>query len=137
MDITVHTVVNASPERTWEFWTLPEHVRKWNNAAPGWHTPCAVSDLRPGGRFDYRMEAKDGSVGFNFTGVFDEVRPPGVLAYILGDGRKVRVTFIARGSRTEVWETFEAESANSPKLQRQGWQAILDNFKIYIEGSKN
>lgn len=135
MEITVRSVVDAPAEKTWEFWTNPEHVRKWNNASPDWHTPSAENDLRPGGKFSYRMEARDGSSGFDFAGIYDEVKHPASIAYTIGDGRKVRVSFISRGSKTEIWETFDAEGLNTPERQRQGWQAILDNFKKYVENS--
>jgi uncharacterized protein YndB with AHSA1/START domain len=132
--ITVETIVNAPVEKVWESWTRPEHIIKWNNASEDWHTPHAENDLRPGGPFSIRMEAKDGTMGFDFEGTYDTVSQHKNIAYTLGDGRKVNVDFEPEGNRTRVLESFEVESMNSPEMQRQGWQAILDNFKKYTEG---
>lgn len=132
--ITVQTVINAPIEKVWEFWTRPEHITKWNNASKDWHTPRAENDLRVGGKFLSRMEAKDGSVGFDFWGIYDEVEENKIIAYTMGDDRKVQITFTKNNdNETEVIETFEAENENSIELQRTGWQAILDNFKKYVE----
>ncbi len=127
--ITVEAVVHAPVEKAWQLWTQPEHITRWNNASDDWHTPSAENDLRPGGSFSYRMEAKDGSFGFDFDGVYDDVVENQRIEYTLGDGRKVQVTFSEVDNGTHVMETFEAESMNSAELQRGGWQAILDNFK--------
>jgi len=132
--LTVKTTVNAPVELVWAAWVAPEHITKWNNASPDWHTPMAESDLRPGGKFTSRMEARDGSMGFDFWGIFDVVKPLQTLAYTMGDGRKAIVSFNADGNQTHVAESFEAESENSVELQQQGWQAILDNFKAYTQG---
>jgi uncharacterized protein YndB with AHSA1/START domain len=131
--ITVRNAVNAPLNKVWEFWTLPQHITQWNNASDDWHTPRAENDLRVGGKFMARMEAKDGSFGFDFGGVYDEIKPNELIAYTLGDGRKVRITFSASQDATKIVETFEAESTNSIEMQRAGWQAILDNFKKYTE----
>ena len=131
--ITVENIVNAPLEKVWKFWTEPAHIIKWNNASADWHTPHAENDLRVGGKFVSRMEAKDGSLGFDFGGVYDEVIINKSIAYTLGDGRKVKIFFTSHGNETKVVETFEAETTNSIELQRSGWQAILDNFKKYIE----
>lgn len=131
--ITVEATVNAPIEKVWELWTAPEHITKWNNASDEWHTPHAENDLRVGGKFLARMEARDGSSGFDFVGVYDEVKKIEVLAYTLEDGRKVKITFTSMGNTTKVVETFEAETQNSIELQRGGWQAILDSFKKYAE----
>jgi len=131
--ITVQTMVNAPVVKVWEFWTEPKHIIKWNNASDDWHTPHAENDLRPGGEFLSRMEAKDGSLGFDFRGVYDEVKINQLLVYTIEDGRKVHVTFTAIGNATQIVSLFEAESANSIELQKGGWQAILDNFKKYAE----
>jgi len=135
-DITVKTTVNAPMEKVWESWTKPEHITKWNQASDDWHTPFAENDLSAGGKFLYRMEAKDGSFGFDFTGSYDDVQTYKNIIFTLDDGRKVEVTFIGADHTTEVIETFEAEASNSIELQQQGWQAILDNFKRYTEGIK-
>ena len=106
---------------------------QWNSASPDWHTPRAENDLRTGGKFSSRMEAKDGSFGFDFGGTYDEVRPHEYIAYTLGDGRRVSITFTSNGNETHISETFEAESMNPVEMQRNGWQAIMDNFRKYAE----
>ncbi|TAL40208.1 MAG: polyketide cyclase [Chitinophagaceae bacterium] len=134
--ITVENIINAPVEKVWECWTKPEHITQWNNASDDWHTPWAKNDLREGGSFVSRMEAKDGSMGFDFGGVYDAVRTNEYIEYTIGDGRKVKVTFTAQGKTTKVVESFEAENMNSIELQRGGWQAILDNFKKHTEASR-
>ncbi|MBS4028785.1 MAG: SRPBCC domain-containing protein [Ignavibacteriales bacterium] len=131
--ITVETTVNASVEKVWQCWTLPEHIMKWNNASDDWHTPWAKNDLRVGGKFIARMEAKDGSFGFDFNGIYDEVITNKLIAYKMEGGREVKITFTSNGDETKVVEIFEAETENSLELQRNGWQAILNNFKKYAE----
>jgi uncharacterized protein YndB with AHSA1/START domain len=133
--ITVENIINAPVEKVWEFWVMPAHIIKWNNASDDWHTPHAENDLRPGGKFLTRMEAKDGSMGFDFGGVYDAVRLNEYIEYTIDDGRKVKVTFTPQGNKTNVVESFEAENMNSVELQKGGWQAILDNFKKYTEAS--
>jgi uncharacterized protein YndB with AHSA1/START domain len=132
-EITVENTINAPVEKVWKFWTEPEHIKKWNNASEDWHTPHAENDLRVGGKFVSRMEAKDGSFGFDFGGIYDEVTINKSIAYTLGDGRKVKIFFTSHGNETKVVETFDAENENSVEMQRNGWQAILDNFKKYTE----
>ncbi len=131
--ITVETTVDAPVEKVWECWNTPEHVMQWNNASDDWHTPSGTNDLRAGGEFVYRMEAKDKSFGFDFGGTYTKVEEHKEIAYTMGDGRKVRVQFEGDGERTHITESFDAESENSEELQRQGWQAIIDNFKKYTE----
>lgn len=131
--ITVETTVNAPVEKVWECWTKPEHITQWNAASNDWHTPRAENDLRAGGKFFSRMEAKDGSFGFDFGGVYDAVEENQYIEYTIGDGRKVKVTFQKHGSTTKIAETFEAENTHSVEMQKGGWQAILDNFKKYAE----
>lgn len=131
--ITVEVKIKASVEKVWKLWTLPEHIMKWNNASDDWHTPAAKNDLRVGGKFVCTMAAKDGSVSFDFTGIYDEVVPHKRIVYTIEDGRKVSVDFIPQGNETTVIETFEAETENTPELQKAGWQAILNNFKKYAE----
>jgi len=133
--ITVETLVNAPIEKVWTFWSSPEHIIKWNNASDDWHTPHAENDLRPGGNFSYRMEARDGSMGFDFSGVYDAVIPNQQIEYTIGDGRKVKITFTPSGQGTLVTETFEAENTHTLEMQRGGWQAILDNFKSHVESN--
>jgi uncharacterized protein YndB with AHSA1/START domain len=131
--ITVEAAIDAPIEKVWELWTKPEHIIQWNNASADWHTPRAENDLRTGGKFVSRMEARDGSIGFDFGGVYDAVRTNEYIAYTLGDGRQVTIAFSAEGDRTTIKETFEAEQMNSIEMQRGGWQAIMDNFKDYAE----
>ena len=120
-------------EVVWENWTEPQHITKWNNASDDWHTPHAENDLRVGGKFLSRMEAKDGSFGFDFEGIYDEIRTMKYIEYHLEDGRQVKIHFISDDHSTKVIETFDAETINPIEMQRQGWQAILDNFKKYTE----
>ena len=131
--ITIKTTVNAPVEKVWKTWTTPDDITQWNNASIDWHSPHAENDLRTGGQFNYRMEARDGSVGFDFAGVYDEVKENESISYTMGDDRKVDVRFTPLGQQTLVEETFEAEATNSIELQRNGWQAILDNFKKHAE----
>lgn len=133
--ITVQSLVNAPVEKVWAYWSAPEHITKWNNASDDWHTPSAKNDLRTGGQFSARMEAKDGSMGFDFGGTYDEVKTNELIAYTLGDGRKVKVVFTKEGNATKVVETFEAENIYPAEMQRAGWQSILDNFKKYTEAN--
>jgi uncharacterized protein YndB with AHSA1/START domain len=131
--ITVETLVNAPIEKVWEFWTKPEHITQWNNASEDWHTTRAENDLRIGGKFLSRMEAKDGSFGFDFEGIYDEVLTNEKISYTLLDDRKVAITFFSIESGVQITEIFEAENENSLDLQKMGWQAILNNFKNYVE----
>jgi uncharacterized protein YndB with AHSA1/START domain len=134
ISITIKSTVNAPVEKIWEYWSEPEHIKKWNNASEDWHTTHAENNLRAHGKFLSRMEAKDGSFGFDFSGIYDEVKLYEVIAYTLGDGRKVKISFVGEEKKTEITVVFEAESTNSTEMQQGGWQAILDNFKKYTEG---
>lgn len=131
--ITIEATINAPIDMVWKLWSEPEHITKWNSPSEDWHTPRAENDLRTGGKFLSRMEAKDGSFGFDFGGVYDEVRENEFIGYTLGDGRKVTVDFTSDGNTTSIVETFDPESENPREMQRAGWQAILDNFKKYAE----
>lgn len=132
--ITISTMISAPITTVWECWTNPEHITKWNQASDDWHSPSATNDLRVGGKFTTRMEAKDGSAGFDFGGTYDEVIPKQIIAYTMDDGRKVRVEFTNQAEQqTQITETFDPEETNSLEMQRDGWQAILDNFKRYTE----
>jgi len=131
--ITVEVFIQASRDAVWKSWTTPEDIIRWNHASDDWYTPNATIDLRAGGAFLYRMESKDGSVGFDFGGIFDIVKPKEFISYTVGDGRKVEINFSGNGSITKVAETFEAENQNSIEKQRDGWQAILNNFKKHLE----
>lgn len=133
MIIKIQTEIKSDIKRVWECFTLPIHVTQWNFASPEWHCPKAENDLKVGGKFNYRMEAKDGSFGFDFWGIYDEIIPYGKIAYTLGDNRKVEIRFKPEENSVIVEEDFETEDENSAELQRTGWQAILDNFKNYTE----
>lgn len=132
-NITVQTTINAPIEKVWEFWITPEHITKWNTASEDWHTPRAENDLRVGGKFLSRMEAKDGSSGFDFVGTYDVIKIHERIDYTLEDDRKVQINFTSSGNETKVVQTFDAEDVNSIELQRSGWQSILNNFKKYTE----
>jgi len=131
--ITVEATVNAPVEKVWKAWTGPEHITQWNSASPDWHTPRATNDLRVGGKFLSRMEAKDGSFGFDFEGTYDDVREHEFIAYHLSDGREVKTTFKGNGGNTEIVTNFDAEATNPVEMQKGGWQAIMNNFKAYAE----
>jgi uncharacterized protein YndB with AHSA1/START domain len=133
--VTVEATINAPIEKVWKYWSAPEHITKWSNASDDWHTPFAENDLRTGGKFTSRMEAKDGSMGFDFEGVYDNVRTNELIAYTMSDGRKVDVNFTSNGNTTKVIETFEAETENPVEMQKGGWQNILDSFKRYTESN--
>jgi uncharacterized protein YndB with AHSA1/START domain len=133
--ITVTTSVHAPVEKVWECWTVPIHIMHWNNASDDWHTTWAENDLRAGGKFSYRMESRDGTMGFDFSGKYDKVEPYRQIEITLDDDRMVQVNFIAGKNETRVMERFEAEQINSQELQQKGWQAILTNFKKYVETS--
>ncbi|MFA5971325.1 MAG: SRPBCC domain-containing protein [Lentimicrobiaceae bacterium] len=131
--ITVRAIINAPVQKVWEYWTNPKHIIHWNNASPDWHTPRAENDLRVGGKFLSRMEARDGSMGFDFEGTYTKVKHQKLIELTLDDDRKVQVHFDPVGNKTKVTEVFEAEQENTVELQETGWQAILTNFKKYVE----
>jgi uncharacterized protein YndB with AHSA1/START domain len=134
--LTAEATINAPVEKVWEFWTNPKHIINWNKASDDWFTPWAEHDLKPGGRFVSRMEARDGSMGFNFEGEYAEVVQYQLIESVLGDGRKVKVEFWPEGTQnTRVIESFEPEDTHSLDMQKQGWQSIMDNFKQYVEAS--
>jgi uncharacterized protein YndB with AHSA1/START domain len=131
--ITIGATVNAPVEKVWQYWGAPEHITKWNSPSPDWHTPYAENDLRTGGKFVSRMEAKDGSFGFDFGGVYDEVIPNERIAYTMGDNRQAVIDFTKEGNQTKIVIVFDAEHENPIEFQQAGWQAILDSFKKYTE----
>lgn len=135
--ITIQAVIQAPVEKVWQLYTTPEHITQWNQASDDWHTPRAENDLRPMGKFCYRMEARDGSFGFDFDGTYEQIKTYELIAYTIGDGRKVRVTFTKNNHETALEIAFEAESTHSRELQRDGWQAILNNFKKYVEEKRH
>lgn len=134
--VTVQAIIQAPVEKVWRYWTEPEYIMQWNQASEDWHSPRAENDLRVGGKFVTRMEAKDGSMGFDFAGVYDEVRLHEEISYTMGDGRKVTIIFVDQGNETKVIETFDAESSHPVEYQQAGWQAIMDNFKFVTEQSE-
>ena len=133
MKITVETVVDADAKAVWDAWNNPADIRVWNTAQDDWHTTRSSVDLREGGTFTARMEAKDGSVGFDFEGTYTRVVPLRAIEYRMSDGREVQVEFSETSDGVRVRETFDAETENSPELQRAGWQAILDSFRRHVE----
>jgi uncharacterized protein YndB with AHSA1/START domain len=132
-NITVQAVVNAPVEKVWDYWTNTKHITSWCFASDDWHAPYAENDVTVGGKCKTRMEAKDGSFGFDFEGVYTQVEKNKHIAYTIADGRQVSIDFEAEGEATRVTETFEAEGTHSVEMQQAGWQAILDNFKKYTE----
>jgi len=131
--ITVQTIINAPLEIVWKKWTTPGDIIHWDYASDDWHTPRAENNLRAGGKFLYRMEAKDGSFGFDFAGVYETVQINALIEYTIADGRKVKIEFIQKNNATSIVETFEVEDTHPIEHQRVGWQSILDNFKKYTE----
>jgi len=134
--ITISTSINAGAEQVWACWNEPAHITKWCSASPDWHTPRAENDLRIGGRFLTRMEAKDGSFGFDFSGTYTDVVTHKYIAYTLDDNRTVTIEFDTQNGITNIEEKFEMENENPEEMQRMGWQAILDKFKNYAESTK-
>jgi uncharacterized protein YndB with AHSA1/START domain len=132
--ITVAAIVNAPMEKVWTCWISPEHITKWCHASEDWQAPRADNDARVGGRFTIRMEAKDGSAGFDFSGVYTRIEKGRILEYTMdGDGRKVTVEFWDFPNGVRVSEAFEMENENPREMQRAGWQAILNSFKKHAE----
>lgn len=134
MKITVETTVAAPIGEVWRAWTTPDNIKQWNAASDDWHTTRATVDLRVGGAFSSRMEAKDGSMGFDFGGTYTKLVQHKLIEYALGDNRVVSVEFDAGDKAVTIRETFDAESTHTTEQQRQGWQAILDNFAKHVEG---
>lgn len=133
--VTISAQVNAPVEKTWDYFFNPVHIVKWNSPSDDWHTPSASGDLRPGGRFTSRMEAKDGSMGFDFGGTYDEVVANEFVSYTMDDGRKVTIRFTATEDGTAIVENFDPEDMNPVEFQQAGWQAILNSFKTYTENN--
>ena len=131
--VTISATVNVPIEKVWKLWNTPEDIVQWNTASPDWHTPTAKNDLKENGKLTFRMEAKDGSFGFDFEGTYTKVIPNELIEYTIADGRKVRIQFTSNGNETHIVETFDAETENPVEMQRDGWQAILNSFKAYSE----
>ena len=131
--ITVEVVVNAPLEKVWNCWTAPEHITKWCQASDDWHSPKATNDVRVGGKFLTRMEARDGSFGFDFEGTYTAVDLHKRIEYDMADGRIAKISFLKEGNGCKIIESFEAETENPEEMQKGGWQAILNSFKKYAE----
>ncbi|MFM7132670.1 MAG: SRPBCC family protein [bacterium] len=136
MQITIQTTVKADIDKVWSTWTTPADINEWNAASDDWHNPRSSNDLRPGGQFSYRMEARDGSFGFDFEGTYTKVILHECIEYVLGDDRKVSVRFEQSDSGVNVIETFEAEDDHTAEMQKQGWQSILNRFAAYVESKE-
>lgn len=132
MKINVDVWVSAPIERVWQAYTTPDDIRQWNAASDDWHTTAATVDLRVGGAFSSRMEAKDGSMGFDFAGTYTQIVPHQLIEYAFGD-RAAQVEFASGPQGIQVRVSFDGEDTFTPEQQRQGWQAILDNFKRHVE----
>jgi len=133
--ITVEATVQAPVEKVWKMWNTPSDIMQWNAADPSWHTPSSENDLRTGGKFKNRMEAKDGSFGFDFEGVYNKVELHKEITYTMPDGRRATTLFAEQHGKTHVETTFDAEMENDPEFQKQGWQAILNSFVNYVESN--
>ena len=133
--ITVEAIVNAPIEKVWKYWNSPEHIKQWAFASDDWHAPSVENDLQTGGKFKTRMEAKDGSEGFDFTGTYTQVIDHELIEYTMDDGRQVSISFTPTENGTKVTETFDPEDANPLEVQRSGWQAIMDNFKKHTQSN--
>ncbi len=131
--ITVSTKINSNIEKIWNYWTSPIHIANWTFASSDWHVPFAENDLQINGKFKTRMEAKDGSFGFDFEGIYSNIIENQLIEYHIIDSRKVSIQFIQNQDFVEIIESFDPENENTLELQQQGWQSILDNFKNYVE----
>ena len=136
MKISVEVTIAAPIEDVWHAWTTPEDILQWNTASDDWHTTDATVDLHVGGTFSARMEANDGSMGFDFAGTYTKVIPQELIEYSLADGRVVRVEFVSGRDGVTVRETFDAEATHTAEQQRDGWQAILDRFARHVESQR-
>ena len=133
--ITITATVHADVRKAWDYYTQPGHITQWNFADPSWFCPSASNDMRVGGKYSARMEARDGSFGFDFEAVYSEIADGKSFAFGMPDGRQVSVGFEGKGKDTVVTVSFDPEDENPVEFQRAGWQAILDNYKKYTEGS--
>lgn len=133
--ITVNATVSANAQKAWDYYTGPEHITQWNSPSDDWHCPRAENNMKIGGKYNARMEAKDGSMGFDFEAVYDEVNPGKSFTYTMTDGRRADVAFKENNGKTDVTVTFDPENQNPPEYQKAGWQAILDNYKKYTEAN--
>lgn len=137
MKITIEVLINADMDSVWRAWNTPADIMQWNAASDDWHTTSSKVDLREGGTFVSRMEAKDGSMGFDFAGTYTRVIPHKLIEYAMSDTREVSTKFVLENGKIKVQSTFDAEGENDPEYQRQGWQSILNNFARHVEAQKN
>lgn len=133
VNITIETLVHAPINLVWDTWNSPNHVVHWNHASDDWHSPKAENNFVVGGKFVYRMEAKDNSFGFDFSGTYEEIVDKKRVVTRLDDNRLVKTEFYGENDSVRIVETFEAEDQNSIELQREGWSSILNNYKLYTE----
>jgi uncharacterized protein YndB with AHSA1/START domain len=133
--ITVQAQINELMDKVWTYWTSPEHITNWNFASDDWHSPNAKNDLQVGGKFSYTMASKDGCMAFDFNGIYTNIIPHQLIEYTIEGGRKVKLIFEQADNSTIITEIFEPENLNSLELQKSGWQAILNNFKKYVESN--
>lgn len=131
--IKIEAIISAKIDKVWEYWNSPKHITGWNSASPDWHCPNAENDLKVGGKLKSRMEARDGSFGFDFEGTYTKVIPKQMISYVLADGRQVTTQFESSGPSTQITTVFDAETQNPVEMQKVGWQAILNSFKSYTE----
>jgi len=131
--ITIETTIKAPVTKVWKMFTKHRHITEWNFASDDWCCPTAINVFKPEGHFSWRMEAKDGSMGFDFEGIYHDIKEYELITYTIADGRKVSISFIVEGEFVKVTESFEPEDENPHDLQKAGWQAILNNFKKYVE----
>ena len=131
--ITIQSTISADVDKAWNYWTQPEHIVNWNFASDDWHCPAAENNLETGGSFRSTMASKDGVMSFDFEGIYDQVADRKKITYSMSDGRRVIVEFENQGNQVKVTESFDPEQTNPEEMQRAGWQAILDNFKKYVE----
>ena len=136
MKISIETTIKSDINTVWNAWNDPEDIKRWNAASDDWHTTESIVDLRAGGSFSSRMEAKDGSMGFDFSGTYTNIIENELIEYSLDDSREVVIKFTPVAAGVKVEEVFDAEAATEPELQRQGWQSILNNFAKYVESAK-
>lgn len=131
--ITIEATINAYVDTAWKYFTRPEYITKWNHASDDWHSPRAENDLREGGKFSYTMAAKDGSQSFDFEGTYIKVDPYRLIEYEIADGRNVKIYFAQIEQQTHITSIFEADDSHPVEMQKEGWQAILNNFKKFVE----
>lgn len=134
--IRIEAIISSPPKKVWTYWTEPEHITKWNFASEDWHCPKASNDLKVGGKYSARMAAKDGSFGFDFEAIYEEVTFQKKITYTMMDGRKATTEFESFGDKTKVTTLFDAEKEHSEDMQKNDWQSILNNFKKYVEGNQ-